>query len=186
MKRLWAVLLLLTLTLQLHAAESDAHNKLQLTDIEGKSYNIQGTSEGLIFEGMEGKVILLEFFGHRCPPCLASIPGLIKLQKEFGEKLVIVAVEVQGLNTKELSAFVDKKHINYITATHENARRVVNYVGERAQWSGSIPFTVLMDTTGSVQMVEAGMIPKPYLTKLINSYLDAATTNKETTTTAAK
>ncbi|WP_295420893.1 TlpA disulfide reductase family protein [Sulfurovum sp.] len=140
---------------------------MSITDVNGTSYQITGTNEGLNIKGLEGKIIFLEFFGHRCPPCLASIPHLIKLQEKYKDKLTVIAVEVQGLNNTQLTQFVKEKGMNYIVVADEKAGNFVNYIAQRAQWRGSIPFMVALDTKGNVQFVQAGMLPESSLEELI-------------------
>ena len=141
--------------------------KMSMTDVQGKTYQITGTDQGLTIKGLEGKIVLLEFFGHKCPPCLASIPHLINLQNKHKGELAVVAVEVQGYNNKQLSQFIKQKGINYIVATDENSGNLVTYISQRAQWQGSIPFTILIDKKGEVQFVQAGMLPEASLESLI-------------------
>jgi len=165
-KILLATLLLLTSS---YAAKNTQSNPMMtMTDINGKTYNVQGTEEGLKIQGLEGKVIFLEFFGHKCPPCLASIPHLIKLQEKYKNKLAVVSIEVQGYDTKRLAAFAKEKGMNYIVVSEKTASALVNYIQQRAQWKGSIPFLVVMDTTGNVQFVQAGMLPESSLEELIS------------------
>ncbi len=140
---------------------------MTLTDINGVAHEVTGTDEGLKIKGLEGKVVFLEFFGHRCPPCLASIPHLIDLQKKYKDKLAVMTVEVQGLNNSQLAEFAKEKGINYIVIAEEKAGNFVNYIAQRAQWKGSIPFLVALDTTGNVQFVQAGMLPESSLEALI-------------------
>lgn len=146
---------------------AEQHPDLTFKDNNGNTIEAKGAEQGLDIPSMKGKVVFLEFFGHRCPPCLISIPHLVELQKKYKDKLVIVSVEVQGLDNKELKKFAAKHDINYITATEKNARQLVNYIAARAEWSGSIPFMVAMDTKGDVQFVQAGMIPQDYLEGLV-------------------
>jgi len=141
---------------------------MTMTDINGKTYNVQGTEEGLKIQGLEGKVIFLEFFGHQCPPCLASIPHLIKLQEKYKDKLAVISIEVQGYDTKRLAVFAKEKGMNYIVVSEKTASALVNYIQQRAQWRGSIPFLVAMDTTGNVQFVQAGMLPESSLEELVS------------------
>jgi predicted transcriptional regulator len=58
--------------------------------------------------------------------------------------------------------------MNYITVAEEKAPDLVNYIAQRAQWKGSIPFMVALDTKGDVQFVQAGMIPEESLEELIS------------------
>lgn len=141
---------------------------MSLKDTHGKTYKVQGTEQGLKIEGMEGKVVFLEFFGHQCPPCLASIPHLINLQNKYKDKLAIIAIEVQGYTPERVATFVKQKGMNYIVASESNAAELVRYIQQRAQWRGSIPFLVVMDKKGAVQFVQAGMLPEETLEKLVD------------------
>jgi len=169
MKKLLLTALLFTSFFTMsHATENEKLlADMSMTDITGKTYKVTGTQNGLTIEGLEGKVVFLEFFGHKCPPCLASIPHLIKLQEKHKDKLAIVAIEVQGYNNEETEKFAKEKGMNYITISEEKASDVVNYISQRAQWRGSIPFMVALDIKGNVQFVQAGMIPEESLEELI-------------------
>ena len=107
-KLLLASLLLFTLS-QAEQPSTEKQPTMSMTDTNGKTYKIQGTEQGLNIEGLEGKVVFLEFFGHKCPPCLASIPHLIDLQKKYKDTLAIVAIEVQGYTSAQTKAFAKEK-----------------------------------------------------------------------------
>ena len=57
--------------------------------------------------------------------------------------------------------------MNYITVAQDDAGNLVQYISQRAQWQGSIPFLVALDSTGTVQFVQAGMLPESSLEELI-------------------
>jgi len=178
MKKLLTTLLLLAL-----ATFSQANEKplaqMTMTDTTGKTYNVTGTTQGLKIQGLEGKVIFLEFFGHKCPPCLASIPHLIDMQKKHKDKLAIVSIEVQGYNNQQVTEFAKEKGMNYIVISEEKAPRLVRYIQQRAQWRGSIPFLVAMDTNGDVQFVQAGMLPESSLEELFTQLSTPKVTAKK-------
>jgi thiol-disulfide isomerase/thioredoxin len=165
MRKLLTTLILLTFTTLLYA-DTKPLIQMTMTDTTGKTYNVVGTKQGFTIKGLEGKVIFLEFFGHKCPPCLASIPHLIDMQKKHKDKLAIVAIEVQGYTHQQVSEFAKEKGMNYIVVSEEKAPQLVNYIQQRAQWQGSIPFFVATDTNGDVQFVQAGMLPESYLEAL--------------------
>jgi len=165
-KLLTATILLFSLLTTMQAAESTS--LMKMTDVTGKTYDVTGTEQGLNIKGLEGKVIFLEFFGHKCPPCLASIPHLNKLQTKHKDKLAIVSIEVQGYNNTQTAKFAKEKGMNYIVVAEEKASELVNYIQQRAQWKGSIPFLVALDTKGDVQFVQAGMLPEESLEELIS------------------
>lgn len=165
---LTATLLLFSLLTYVQAAENESPlAQMTMTDITGKTYEVTGTEQGINIKGLEGKVIFLEFFGHNCPPCLASIPHLINLQNKHKDKLAIVSIEVQGYNNTQTTKFAKEKGMNYIVVAEEKATELVNYIQQRAQWKGSIPFLVALDPKGDVQFVQAGMLPEESLEELI-------------------
>ncbi len=164
MKKLLISIFLFTSLISGVMADDD---KMAMTTIDGKKINITGTENGLIFDEYKGKIVFLEFFGHRCPPCLASIDHYKRLQEKYKDKLAIVAVEVQGLTNDQLKAFVKEKGINYPAIAQENSGQLVPYISMRAQWEGSIPFLVILDKKGEVQLVQAGMLPEDALEKAI-------------------
>ncbi len=168
-KLLTATFLLFSLLTTMQAAEDQAQQPtMKMTDVTGKTYDVTGTEQGLKIKGLEGKVVFLEFFGHKCPPCLASIPHLIKLQTKHKDKFAIVSIEVQGYNNAQTAKFAKEKGMNYIVVAEEKASELVNYIQQRAQWKGSIPFLVALDTKGDVQFVQAGMLPEESLEELIS------------------
>ena len=163
-----SLLLLSLLTFTQAAVNETPLAEMTMTDIKGKTYDVTGTEQGLSIKGLEGKVVFLEFFGHKCPPCLASIPHLVKLQKKHKDELAIVAIEVQGYNHEQTKKFAKEQGMNYIVVSEEKASELVNYIQQRAQWRGSIPFLVALDTKGDVQFVQAGMLPEASLEELIS------------------
>ena len=58
------------------------------------------TSEGeyISLDDLKGKVVLLDFWGTWCPPCVASLPALRNLNKKFAksEKFVMVGISSDG------------------------------------------------------------------------------------------
>ncbi len=163
-KILISALLIFSLFTFLQAADKPV---MSITDIKGVTHQITGTEQGLTIKGLEGKIVFLEFFGHKCPPCVKSIPHLIKLQEKYKDKLAIVAIEVQGYNNKQLAEFAKEKGMNYIVVSDKKAGDFTSYIGQRAEWRGSIPFLVALDSKGAVQYIQAGMLPESALEELI-------------------
>jgi thiol-disulfide isomerase/thioredoxin len=165
------MVMLVTLFSSLWAEGKPAYaEEMKVKTIDGKEYTFVGTKEGVQIKGLEGKVVFLEFFGHRCPPCRAMIPKLIKLQERLKGKAVVFAMEVQGFTTADLAAYAKRKQINYTLAAYKERgnSKLVNYISKRAEWSGSIPFMVVIDGKGSVQFVHTGMLMEPQLMNIYN------------------
>jgi len=111
---------------------SNASYDMTMTDIKGVKYQVTGTEQGFKIKGFENKVIIFELFGNHCPPCLRSIPHLNKIQDKNRDNLIIITIEVQGMNNTELIKFAKTKGIKYITIAEENAGDVVKYISGRA------------------------------------------------------
>ena len=66
---------------------------------------IDGTSFRL--SDLEGKYVLLDFWGSWCGPCLKEIPDLIELNNDYTDKLVIVSIGLEK-NDKTWKKVVEK------------------------------------------------------------------------------
>ena len=66
-------LTLLMLIVSMFTFVNASDDKMSITTVEGKTLTVIGTEDGLTIPEYKGKIIFLEFFGHRCPPCLKSI-----------------------------------------------------------------------------------------------------------------
>ena len=127
-----------------------------LKTLEGKTIHIDETKGGLLFKEYKDKAVLLLFFGHRCPPCLAEIPVLIDLKNKGHKDLEIIAIEVQGYAEEQLKEFKKTKGINYTLITYDESANFVNYISRQANWSGAIPFLIGFDKKTVVKIVHAG------------------------------
>ena len=61
----------------------------------------------------KGKVILLNFWATWCPPCRAEIPGLIELQSQHPDDVVILGMLTQDPMSKRTRPFVAAMKMNY-------------------------------------------------------------------------
>jgi thiol-disulfide isomerase/thioredoxin len=89
---------------------------------------------------LRGKVVLLDFWGYWCGPCVGSMPYLIKLYDEFHDQgLVIVAVHDDSVGS--------------IREMDEKLARVRKEV-----WKGrDLPFQVALDGGGLTRIVHSAM-----------------------------
>lgn len=162
--------LLLTTLLAISAISglsASGEEVLKVNTIDGKQMKLTGTVKGLNIDKYKGKIVFLEFFGHNCPPCLASIPHYVNLQEKYKNKLAILAVEVQNMPKDALKKFVVEKKINYDVVSMQDGNTLASYIMQRAQWKGSIPFLVIIDQDGIVQTMQAGMLSEETLEKMI-------------------
>jgi thiol-disulfide isomerase/thioredoxin len=151
-----------------------------LVDTNNQHIKITSIKNGLHVDGADGKVVFIEFFGYKCPPCLKTIPHFINLKNKYKDKLEIISIEVPmnlpamyapSIRGKELKQFADKKGINYHLISDENAGMFTNYIAQGTQWEGGIPFLLILDTKGKAQVAQVGLIPQNVLEQVIDKLL---------------
>ena len=57
-------------------------------DIQAQDY----TGKMVPLSAYRGKVVLLNFWASWCPPCVEEMPSMDRLQKQFGNDLVVLAI----------------------------------------------------------------------------------------------
>ena len=164
-KILILTLILLTLSINTLSAKS-----MEMFDTDGKSYKINAVDNEFKIEGTEGKVVFLEFFGLNCPACQATMPHLINLKNKYKDKIRIMAIEVQKHDVDPINAYKKAHGINYTTFSNYDVGEVVQYIGNKSGWQGAIPFTVVIDSKGTVQFVETGVISEEKLNEYVEKF----------------
>jgi len=91
-------------------------------------------------ETLTNHVVLVEIWGINCGPCLASIPGMTKLQKQYGDKgLVVIGLQCHDFDDAAVKATASQKGAQY-TVTNGGYLKGLGSIG--------IPHCVLFDSTG--------------------------------------
>jgi peroxiredoxin len=110
-----------------------------------------------------GKVLLIEFWGIECLPCLRKNPGLELLRKKFSSKEIeIIAVSEDGAKySAELVSCIRKNNlgewIHVAANTIVEKGRPILYTGNFKEFDGlGIPRTVIIDKKGTVAYVTDG------------------------------
>lgn len=128
-----------------------------------------GDTAGVTLESLRGKVVLLNFWGTWCPPCMMEFPHLValndRLKSDAGFCFVPVAcgpggaeVEAEQLRTATEAYLAKlKTELDVYSDPGAGARR--NLV-KSAQLSGfGFPTTVLLDQDGTIQGLWQGYGP---------------------------
>jgi thiol-disulfide isomerase/thioredoxin len=125
----------------------------ELTDTDGKPVKSSD---------FEGKVVILDFWATWCPPCKAEIPGFIELQKQYGEKgLVVVGVSLDERGPAVVKSFINQFGMNYPVVMGD-AKIVQAFGGIQA-----IPTTFIIDRRGEIVARHVGFAPKETFEKQI-------------------
>ncbi|MDF1816228.1 MAG: TlpA disulfide reductase family protein [Verrucomicrobiales bacterium] len=85
---------------------------------------VHGDSERM--NDLEGKVIVIDFWGVQCGPCIKKMPHLVELDRKYADKgLRIVGAEMQRSRTNRIMSIVKKKNVTFpITRGCANPIRV--------------------------------------------------------------
>ncbi|HKP36956.1 MAG TPA: redoxin family protein [Pyrinomonadaceae bacterium] len=112
------------------------------------------TAEGeyVSLEELQGKVVLLDFWGTWCPPCVASVPGLRDLNKKYSKEAGFVMISVSSDGDEEKwKTFVGKEKMVWPQFLDRD-RRVQRAFGVRA-----FPTYILLDHEGVIRYRASGM-----------------------------
>ena len=81
-------------------------------------------------EELEGKVVVIEFWGYRCPPCLASLPKMAKLDKQHRKKgLVIIGIHSQSATNEQILELVKKNKVEFTITTNSSSHGPIKFSG---------------------------------------------------------
>ncbi len=116
-----------------------------------------------------GKVVLLNFWGTWCPPCIVEIPSLVQLHHDM-PSLAIVAIAVpseEGVSEDpaEYRAFIARHHVDFTSV--RDPSESVSYLFHTDMW----PETYVIDRKGIIlrKFVGAQNWTSPEIRSYLNS-----------------
>jgi peroxiredoxin/Flp pilus assembly protein TadD len=111
------------------------------------------TSEGeyIALEDLRGKVVVLDFWGTWCPPCVASVPSLRSLHKRLAKEPSFMMIGISSDSEEETwRAFTTKEKMVW-PQYWDRDRRVQRAFGVRA-----FPTYIVIDHEGIVRFRSSG------------------------------
>ena len=162
---------------QLSLQAKDTHKILEQTMIQtvnGEKIQVERMRDGLVFKGYEDKIVLLEAFGHSCPPCKASIPGYNRLQKKYQTDIVIIAVEAWGSDNAGLKRYAKQYGIQYKAVSKANSGKIIRFMQNITGWTPAlgVPYLMLFNRGGVLAKdVPPQGLPEAHVDKLIKALL---------------
>ena len=105
--------------------------------------------EGKLPDTLKGKIIIVDFWASWCLPCAKSFPALDELQKKYGDRVVVLAV-----NVDEKKANMEKflaKHAVTFTVVRDAEQKLVAVVEP-----ATMPTSFILDATGKVRFLHNG------------------------------
>lgn len=123
--------------------------KLKMTDVVER------------FSKKNDTIYVINFWATFCKPCVAEIPGFIKVTDKYKKdkvKLLLVSLDLPSFYPKRIAAFATKNNFNASIAwLDETAADYFCPMIDKA-WSGAIPATIIVNTkTGYKKFFEAEM-----------------------------
>ncbi|QRM87724.1 redoxin family protein [Lacinutrix sp. WUR7] len=109
----------------------------ELQDVKGNTVN---------FKDFKGKVVLINFWATWCPPCIAEMPNLQKLQDAYKDKVVFLFVSNEKKEVVNAFLFKNKYSFNVFTPTSESSEFNIS----------SIPRTFLINKEGKIIIDKEG------------------------------
>lgn len=93
---------------------------------------------------LQGRVIFIECWGYRCPPCLASLPHIAKLASKYksDNRVAIIGSHVWHRNDAEITKILKKNDCTYPVYQQLSVSNAPSFSG--------IPFAYILDHTGEV------------------------------------
>jgi thiol-disulfide isomerase/thioredoxin len=151
----------------------DSLDHTTVETVDGTKMRVDLTPEGMVFEGHEGQIVLLEVYGHSCPHCVASIPGLNRLQAKYQKEVFVLAIESYGLTNTELIQYVKDKRIAYSTAAKEKSGSILSFVTRLTGSIPGVPWLMIFSQDGKLaENPHLGDLPEAEVDSTISTLLD--------------
>jgi peroxiredoxin len=108
--------------------------------------------EHIALEDLQGKVVLLDFWGTWCPPCVESVPELRNLHKKYAKEPSFVLIGISSDSDDEVWRDFTEKNRMVWPQFRDKDRRVQRAFGVR-----SFPTYIIIDHEGIVRHRSVGM-----------------------------
>lgn len=116
----------------------------------------------------KGKVLVVNFWATWCEPCKEEMPRFIKLQDEYGARgLQFIGVAID--QPEKVRSFAQDIGLNYPTLVGGyGAIELSKTLGNRV---GALPFTVVLNRSGSVVHTQLGPLKDSQLQSMIRQLI---------------
>ncbi len=109
-------------------------------------------------DGANAKPLLVNFWATWCPPCVEEFPELVKIDRDYKDKIDFIVVSLDDL--AEINRDVPKFLIDmkasmpaYLLKTQDEQAAISSIA---KTYQGALPFTVLFDGAGKIAYTKSG------------------------------
>jgi peroxiredoxin len=119
------------------------------------AFAFQAVSEGAVpTTATPGKILVIDFFGTWCPPCIAELPEIVRvragLQNRRDIEFVVVGTNAGGDTPERLRAFARRQHVTLPLAFDQGKK------AHAAFGLSGFPGIVVIDRAGRVRLTREG------------------------------
>jgi thiol-disulfide isomerase/thioredoxin len=133
---------------------------------KAKDFEIQDINGNIVkLSDYPGKVILLNFFATWCPPCRMEMPDFNLIEKEYKDKVKIIAINAAHEPLPAVQEFVKTNNLEFTVAIDDGR------VGALYGPIPGIPVTVIIDKDFNIARKYVGLRPKEVFVNDINELL---------------
>jgi peroxiredoxin len=133
----------------------------EFRDLDGKRIRLQD---------FKGRVVLVNFWGTTCAPCITEIPWLVDFQKRYGPKgLAVIAISMYGDSPDVLRSYITEhgmKNFTVVVGSQQTAELFGGVYG--------LPHTFVVDPHGRYVSSHAGMINRSEVETELDALLNHA------------
>jgi len=145
-----------------------AVNFLSADGKKAPNFSLKTVDEGKTVQlsDFKGKVVVVNFWGTRCPPCRAEIPDFVEIYNKYKDRgFEIIGIEVQS-SPPAIKEMISKYKITYYIVKGD--RKVASqYGGIRF-----IPTTFFIDRKGYIVKKHVGLLKKNAFEKILKGLLN--------------
>jgi len=124
----------------------------------------------------KGKVYVLEFWATWCGPCIAAMPHLSTLAREYRDKVTVLGIDIyeqKATSIKKVKAFVDSmgNRMDFYVAAEDSNFTVADWI-EATGGNNGIPMTFLVNAEGRLAWIGHPKDLDEVLRKIVNNTWD--------------
>lgn len=105
--------------------------------------------DGNLPPALKGKVVIVDFWASWCGPCKESFPAMAGLQKKYGDRLVVIAVN-EDEEKSDMQDFLKQNPAGF-TVVRDAAQKLVAVAGIQ-----TMPSSFVLDAAGTVRFTHNG------------------------------
>jgi len=130
--------------------------------------------EYIALDDLKGKVVLLDFWGTWCPPCVASVPDLRNLYKRYANEPSFVFISISSDGDEGVWQQFTEKNKMVWPQYRDQDRRILRAFGVHA-----FPSYILIDHEGIVRRMLTGWQPPTTLDEMVKKQVKTVARSTE-------